>query len=291
VRFALVARRSTPTNDALATASARDAAWEPMSPEAALETLRTGDAALGRLDVVRTLDGVDDGLWALGALAARGVVVLNEASALLGTHDKLLTSRLLRRAGVRHPAAVHVRSGRPFPAIRPPVVVKPRYGSWGDAVIRCDSERELLDALDDVRDTPWFRHQGALVQDLVPPLGFDLRVLVAGGRVVGAVFRDAAPGEWRTNVALGGARRPVSEIPPQAQTLAVAAADAMGASLVGVDLLPVRRGWTVLEVNGAVEFTPEYRPSGDVFAETVAELTRAARTARDAQARPVPAAV
>jgi hypothetical protein len=129
MRFALVARHPSATNEALAAARAGNARWETMSPEFALETLRSGDAALGRLDVLHTLDGVEDGLWALGALAARGVLVLNDAAALLGTHDKLLTAWLLRRAGVVHPTTLHVRPGRPFPAVRPPAVVKPRYGA------------------------------------------------------------------------------------------------------------------------------------------------------------------
>jgi RimK family alpha-L-glutamate ligase len=278
MRFALVARRSTPTNDALSAAIGDGMRWETMAPDLALDTLRFGDVALGRLDVLETLDGVDDGLWALGALAARGTTVLNEASALLATHDKLLTSRLLRRAGLPHPLTLHVRPGRAFPglALRPPVVVKPRYGSWGYGVVRCDDAASLRETLAALVDFPWFRRHGALVQHLVPPLGFDLRVLVAGGRVVGSVFRDAAAGEWRTNISLGGTRRPVAEIPEDAQALALAASAATGAALVGVDLLPLRRGWTVLEVNGAVEFTGDYSLSGDVFAEAAGALFGAA---------------
>jgi RimK family alpha-L-glutamate ligase len=272
MRYALVARHSTSTNEALAAATAAGVTWEPMSPEAALETLRSGDAALGRLDVLRTLDGVEDGLWALGALAARGVVVLNEPAALLGMHDKLLTAWLLKRSGIPHPSTTHVRPGRPFPAIQPPVVVKPRYGSWGGGVVRCDDERSLLDVMEEVQDAPWFARQGALLQDLVPPVGYDLRVLVAGGRVAGAVYRDAAPGEWRTNISLGGVRRRVSDLPPEAHLLARAAAEAAGASLVGVDLLPTQKGFVVLELNGAVEFRPLYAPGRDVFADVVAAL-------------------
>lgn len=279
MRFALVAGRSTPTNDALATAGVDGARWETMLPEVALGTLRVGDAALGRLDVLPTLDGVDDGLWVLGALAARGTIVLNEASALLATHDKLLTSRLLRRAGIPHPVTLHVRPDRALLPLRPPVVVKPRYGSWGHCVARCDDSGALRETLEALRDEPWFRRHGALVQHLVPPAGFDLRVLVAGGRVVGGVFREAAAGEWRTNISLGGIRRPAPEIPEDAQSIALAAASATGASLVGVDLLPVRKGWTVLEINGAVEFTAEYNPRADVFAEASSALVAAARNA------------
>jgi glutathione synthase/RimK-type ligase-like ATP-grasp enzyme len=50
-----------------------------------------------------TLDGVEDGLWALGSLAAGGIRTLNRAGALLAAHDKLLTARLLLRAGFRIP--------------------------------------------------------------------------------------------------------------------------------------------------------------------------------------------
>lgn len=267
MRLALVAARATPTNDALASALGAEVAWERMTPDEALGTLSSGDGALGRLDVLPTLDGVDDGLWALGALAARGVVVLNDAAALLATHDKLLTARLLRRHEIDHPAVIHVRAERPRPAFTARVVVKPRFGSGGRDVYRCDDADAFAEALDRVGKTAWFREHGALVQELVEPRGYDLRMLVAAGHIVGAVFRIARAGEWRTNVALGATRKPV-EPPPAAAPLAMAAAKATGAALVGVDMLPTANGrWIVVELNGAVEFTREYSEWSDVFAE------------------------
>ena len=136
---------------------------------------------------------------------------------------------------------------------------QPRFGSWGREVHRCEGRSSLVEALTRVRETAWYRRHGTLVQELVPPQGYDLRVLVAAGLVVGAVYRVAAEGEWRTNIALGGVRRPVIDPPPEASALAVAAARATGIDLVGVDLLPDSHGgWTVIELNGAVEFSPEY---------------------------------
>nr|MBA3348572.1 hypothetical protein [Actinomycetota bacterium] len=85
--LALVAHRATETNLALAAAAPRGVDFRILGPAEALEVLGPDDAALGRLDVLPTLDGVDDGLWALGSLAARGVRTLNRASALLGAHD------------------------------------------------------------------------------------------------------------------------------------------------------------------------------------------------------------
>ena len=115
------------------------------------------------------------------------------------------------------------------------------------------------------------------MQELVPPQGYDLRILVAGQRIVGAIFRIAADGEWRTNIALGGSRRPVADPPAQACDIALAAAHAARTALVGVDLVQDGLGgWTVIELNGAVEFTREYQPAGDVFADVAAELARQA---------------
>ena len=76
---------------------------------------------------------------------------------------------------------------------------------------QCDLPSQLEAAHDAVRHTGWYRRHGVLVQDLVPPQGYDLRIVVVAGRVVGAVYRVAARGEWRTNIALGGVRRPVLE--------------------------------------------------------------------------------
>lgn len=285
MRRALIAARPTPTNDALASAAVDGPRWEWMTPEQALAWLSPGDAVLGRLDVRPTLEGVDDGMWALGALEARRVVVLNDAGALFATHDKLLTARLLRRAGLPHPRTAHARPDRPFPAVRPPVVVKPRFGSGGTGVVRCDDESELDETLASLEGEPWFEQQGVLVQELVPPQGYDLRVLVAGARVAGAIFRIAAEGEWRTNVALGGVRREVLDPPQDACAIALAAARVAGTALVGVDLVPDGdRDWTVVELNGAVEFTAAYQPAGDVFSDVASELVRVAGAALEAAA-------
>src|SRR5918993_1395236 len=99
--------------------------------------------------VLPTLDGVEPGLWALGALAERGVRVLNPPSALLTSHDKLLTARALSRAGLPHPRTRLVLPGD-TPEVEGAVVVKPRFGSWGDDVLRCRDGDELEAALAEV---------------------------------------------------------------------------------------------------------------------------------------------
>lgn len=262
--FAVIAHRVTPTNARLGSV---------LTPAQAVARLGRGDVALGRLDVLATLDGVEPGLWALERLAASGVTVLNGRRTLVAAHDKLGTAEALFAAGVPHPRTTHVAPWLASPELEPPLVFKPRFGSWGQDVVRCEDEDAIERALAELQTRPWYEATGAVAQKLVAPRGYDLRLVVARGRVIGAVRRVAAPGEWRTNVALGARREPVVP-PPDACEVALAAAAAIDGDLVGVDLLPADLGtWVVLEVNGAVDFTSAYSFADDVFAAASAALS------------------
>jgi RimK family alpha-L-glutamate ligase len=261
---ALVVGSPSETNLALGSALAtRGFASAIASPQEAAET-EPVDLVLGRIDVLPTLDGVEPGLWVLSRLEQRGGIVLNSAASLLAAHDKLATAILLARAGVPHPRTSHLLTATLPRRLAPPYVVKPRFGSWGQDVFRCESKPELLDLLGELAQRSWFRKHGALVQELLPAEGCDLRVVVAGGFVVGAVARVAGAGEWRTNVALGATRLAAS---PSAETaeLALRAVRALGLDLAGVDiLLDAQSRPVVLEVNGCVDFNEAY--GRDVFA-------------------------
>jgi RimK family alpha-L-glutamate ligase len=273
MKFAVVAHRRSATNEALVAAAC---AWgldsELLDPHTALTSLESGDVALARLDVREGLDGIERGTGELERLAAGGVDVRNPPGTLVVSHDKLLTARALRLAGLPHPHTTLLSPTLPTPVPELPVVLKPRFGSWGRDVERCATLDELDAARVRLQRKPWFREHGALAQELVTPRGWDMRLVVAGGRVVGAACRIARSGEWRTNAALGAQVEPV-EPPPLARALALAAARAARADLVGVDLLPTANGgFVVLELNGAVDFRPVYAPMRDVFSETVAAL-------------------
>jgi RimK family alpha-L-glutamate ligase len=274
--FFVLAGSATETNQGLVSAAWRLGVQAALvRPRDVLRLVSDDDTVLARLDVRPSLDGMEDGIEVVRLLEqerarALGVRLLNPASALAAAHDKLLTAITLAGAGVPQPRTAYVDDGSPLPRFRTPVVVKPRFGSWGHDVFRCDDWEELRNCLRDLRKRTWFREQGALVQELVPTMGFDLRLIVAAGEVVGAVRRVPAPGEWRTNVALGAERHPVEPLAEECR-IALKAAEALGADLVGIDLLPTVDGrYVVLELNGAVEFTPQYALNGsDVFEQIV----------------------
>lgn len=273
MRVAIVSHRPSATNLGLVARGWDGIAAELMSPREALLTLGRGDVALGRVDVSDELDGAEEGLWALDRLVAGGVRVLNGSSSLLAAHDKLLTARLLRRAGLPHPRTVLVQRYRDLPDLDFPTVVKPRFGSWGRDVVLCHDRPELEHALEMLAFRPWFRRTGALAQELIRPLGFDLRLVVAKGKIIGASRRTAQQGEWRTNVALGASSVGTTP-PPVATQLALAAAEASGLDLVGVDLLPTGPGgFCVIELNGAVDFGLHYSfPGRNAFADAMTAL-------------------
>jgi RimK family alpha-L-glutamate ligase len=274
--FHLVSGTLSPTNAFLLEALREVGLDARLTMPADLAAAHPGDVVLGRLDVMPSLEGVEPGMGQLRRAKERGVHVLNEPGALLAAHDKLMTAIRLARAGVRHPRTAHVDGSSVLPSLTAPYVVKPRFGSWGRDVYRCEDSLQLAACLASLAGRPWFDRQGVLVQELVPPRGYDLRVIVAGGVVAGAIERVAADGEWRTNIALGGWRR-LTDPPEEARALAVDAAAALGGDLVGVDLLPDGYGgWTVLELNGAVDFTSEYSLDGrDVFVEAAQALAPA----------------
>jgi RimK family alpha-L-glutamate ligase len=232
MRLAIVAHQSSPTDDSLVVAGeALGIHTMQLTPREALHSLRPADVALARLDVLETCDGIEDGMRELEKLAAAGVLVLNPPAALACTHDKLLTSRALRRAGLPHPHTWLIADGIPAPVPELPVVLKPRHGSWGRGVTLCRTHDEVQEATRQL-----YSDHGVLAQELVPPLGWDARLVVVVGGIVGSARRIAAEGEWRTNVSLGGHSVGFAA-PPPARTLAILAADAVHADLVGVDLL------------------------------------------------------
>lgn len=191
-------------------------------------------------------DGV---LAALEALVAAGVPALNAPAAIRRGRDHWLTAVALVEAGLPHPTTVAGADPEALAASAErvlgfPCVVKQRRSRQGVGVIRCGGRAELEAVLDSL----WRAGDEVVVQRFCPPGGLSRRVLVLDGEVIGATQHVAAPGEFRSNAARGGAVAPV-ELPAFQAELARAAAAALGLGFAGVDLLPDGESWVVGEVN------------------------------------------
>jgi ribosomal protein S6--L-glutamate ligase len=223
-----------------------------LRPGAGTPSLLEADAVLPRIIPDGSLEQIIYRVDALHWLEARGVPVMNSPRAIERCVDKFYTSALLQDAGLAVPATVVCeRAGDALRAIREmldaggEVIIKPLFGSMGHGMVRVsdpDVAFRVVRPLEQMRAVFY-------VQQAIDHGGSDLRVFVLGGRVLGAIERRAPAGEWRTNVARGGAAR-AAEVNDRIGRAAVAAAAAVGAEYAGVDLLNGPHGELfVLEVN------------------------------------------
>jgi RimK family alpha-L-glutamate ligase len=206
------------------------------------------DAVLARFIPSGSLDQIIYRVDALHWIEARGVPVMNSPRAIERSVDKFYTTALLQEAGLPTPRTVVCEDASEAMAAvleMGDVIIKPIFGSMGHGLVRVsdpDVAFRVLRSLEQIRAVFY-------VQRTVEHDGRDLRAFVVGGKVLGAIERQAPGGEWRTNVSRGGLAR-VVDLPSPLEQLAVRAAAAVGADYAGVDLLPSRDGAVfVLEVN------------------------------------------
>jgi RimK family alpha-L-glutamate ligase len=207
------------------------------------------DAVLARIIPAGSLEQMIYRVDALHWIEKRGVPVINSARAIERSVDKFYTTALLQEAGLPTPETTVCEGASDAMAALETMgdaIVKPLFGSMGHGMVRVtdpDTAFRVVRALEQL-------HVVYYIQRTVDHGGRDVRVFVLGGRVLGAIERLAPDGQWRTNVSLGGAARPV-ELPAAWEEMALRAAAATGAEYAGVDLLPSRDGTVfVLEVNG-----------------------------------------
>lgn len=216
-------------------------------------------------------------------LEASGAVVVNGIEALLAAQDKFRSSCLLARAGLPTPrAAVAQRPEDAEAALAAmgEAVLKPISGSLGEGLARVRDDAAGRAALRE----RIAQDGAAYLQELVPTGGRDLRLFVVGGCAVGAMEREAPPGEWRTNVAQGATVRPYVAA-GEVRAIAEGAAAALGLDYAGVDLADGGEGATVLEVNGNPSWRGILEATGQDMAERIAEHVWARATGRGRRGR------
>jgi [lysine-biosynthesis-protein LysW]--L-2-aminoadipate ligase len=203
--------------------------------------------------------------YAAHCLEAAGVRVINSAATIELCGDKWRTSMALRTAGLPVPrTALALTPDAALEAIEAlgyPAVIKPLVGSWGRLVTAVRDRYAAVAVLEYIAALPSPQSHIVYAQEMVGTGNRDIRAIVIGGEVVGAVHRRTD--QWRSNVALGATTEPC-ELTTELRGLARSAALAVGADVAGVDLLADADGrLVVLEVNAGVEFSGFQRAMGE----------------------------
>jgi len=212
------------------------------------EDLQGFDAVIPRIGASVTSYGTA----VLRQFEVMGVYPLIESVALSRSRDKLRSLQLLSRKGIGLPITGFANQpGDLRDLIKlvggAPLVIKLLKGTQGIGVVLAETTK----AAESVIEAFMGLEADILVQEYIEEAGgADIRCLVVGGKVVAAMQRQAAEGEFRSNLHRGGTAGLV-KLSPEERSTAVSAAKILGLGLAGVDLLRSERGPLVMEVNSS----------------------------------------
>jgi RimK family alpha-L-glutamate ligase len=196
--------------------------------------------------------------------------MLNEPGAVLTAIHKFATAATLANWNIQVPDALLALSNERLNQGRERFgdvgVYKTAIGTHGGGTWKVDLTEPV---------NPKVGNRQAFLQDLIErdaEKHRDLRVYIVDGEILGAMYRYAPEGDWRTNVALGGAVDDATDdMPEEASETALYAADVMGLDYAGVDLVEGEKGWFVLEVNPTAGFKGLYEATGTSPAPYIAK--------------------
>lgn len=213
------------------------------------------------------------GLAVLRQFEMMGVYPVNESVAIGRSRDKLRSMQLLARDGIGLPVTTFAHDPKQTEEVLKlaggaPLVIKLLEGTQGIGVVLADTDRSAKSVIEA------FRGAGVniLVQEFIKEAGgTDIRALVIGGKVVAAMKRSGAEGEFRSNLHRGGSAQ-VVKLSPEERTTAIRAAKSMGLNFCGVDMLRANHGPVVMEVNSSPGLEGVEKATGIDIATKVIEF-------------------
>ena len=192
------------------------------------------------------------GLAVLRQFEMMGVWPLNESVAIGRSRDKLRSLQLLARAGVGLPVTAYAHSSKLADDVikiagGAPVVIKLLEGTQGIGVVLGETHNSAKSVIEAFRGV----NVNILVQEFIKEAGgSDIRCLVIGDKVIAAMKRQGAEGDFRSNLHRGGSATSV-KITPEERAVATRAAKTLGLNVCGVDLLRSNHGPVIMEVNSS----------------------------------------
>lgn len=202
----------------------------------------------------------------------RGVYPVNSSQAIARSRDKLRALQLLSRHGIGLPVTSFARSPKDIEGLidivgGPPLVVKLLEGTQGVGVVLAETNKAAESVIAAFRQLD----ANILVQEFIREArGEDVRAFVIGDKVVAAMLRRAADGEFRSNLHRGG-RAELTKLSPEERSTAIRSARALGLRVAGVDMLRSNHGPVVMEVNSSPGLEGVERVTGKDVAASIIE--------------------
>lgn len=181
-----------------------------------------------------------------------GAYCLNDSVAIARSRDKLRSLQLLSSNGISMPTTGFANS--PVDTVDiikmvggAPLVIKLLEGTQGKGVVLAETNKAAESVINAFKSL----QANILVQEFIGEAhGKDIRCFVINGKVVGSIEREAAAGEFRANLHLGGKANSV-KITSEERKLAIHATKSMGLKVAGVDIIRSKGGPMVLEINSS----------------------------------------
>lgn len=185
-----------------------------------------------------------------------GVPLLNNSASIEVTKDKLHAAQVFAEHHLPTPKTMLVKDPvNPSLVAREigfPCVVKIFAGSYGKGVYLCNNSREFRDFIE-------FAHgiksdEAIIVQEFIKSRpGEDVRVIVVGGKALGAMKRSSKDGSFKANITRGGVGENYP-LNPRIEEIAIKTTNALGLDVAGIDLLFDGDDYKLCEANSAPGF-------------------------------------
>ncbi len=181
-----------------------------------------------------------------------GVFTANPSQAISRSRNKLHCLQLLAREGTGLPVTGFANSTKDIDGLiktvaGAPLVIKLLEGTQGIGVVLAETYQAAKSVIEAFRGLD----ANILVQEFIQETGgADLRCFVVADKVVAAMKRQGAEGEFRSNLHRGGSAQRV-KLSAEERLTAVRFAKAMGLRVAGVDMLRSNHGPVVMEVNSS----------------------------------------
>lgn len=238
------------------------------------EKVKGWDAVIPRIGASITFYG----LAVLRQFEMQGVWPLNESVAIGRSRDKLRSMQLMSRYGIGMPTTVFANDAKKASEVielagGAPVVIKLLEGTQGIGVVLAETENSAKSVIEAFRGA----NVNILVQQFIKEAGgSDIRCLVIGNKVVAAMERKGAKGDFRSNLHRGGSAKPI-KITPAERAAATKAAKVLGLNVCGVDMLRSNDGPVIMEVNSSPGLEGIEKATGkDIAGQIIAFMEKTA---------------